>query len=299
MMDKATYLAELEQELSSLAATDRQNALAYYHEFLEDAEAEGQTDAKAILGKPRTLAAQIKADIAISSLEGIETDAVSTFMEGIKSPSPSSVSETAPVTTPPASAPPTNASFTSAPSAAASTQETPTNPPAPSGPPAWAAAAATAPRIPLGGSNAAPVTAGGMPGGMPPQQQPPRKSGIGVVWAVVLAILAIPIGLPLAITVVALIFAVLVTLGALLFALAVTVVALLAAGVLSTIAGFIFLFTNFAVGLFYLGIGLVVLGVCILAGMGCWYLGKFCVKGVAKLFNTIRKRLTKKERGTQ
>jgi uncharacterized membrane protein len=268
MMDKATYLAELEQELSSLAAVDRQNALTYYAEFLEDAEAEGQVDAKTVLGSPHTLAAQIKADIAMSSLEGKEAGE-----------------------TPPPSAP------------------------SPSGAPAWAASAATAPRIPLGMAygttgaqggvssayGGASGTYGGTPGaqsGMPPQS-PPRKSGIGVVWTVVLAILAIPVGVPLAITVIALIFAVLVTLAALLFSLIVTVVALLAAGILSAVAGFTYLFSNFAVGLFYLGAGLVALGLCILVGMGFWQLGKLCVKGVAKLFNAIRKKLTKKERGAQ
>jgi uncharacterized membrane protein len=92
---------------------------------------------------------------------------------------------------------------------------------------------------------------------------------------------------------------VLVTLVSLLFSFAVVVVALLAAGIFSAIAGFFLLFSNFAAGLFYLGAGLLLLGLCILVGMLLWRLGKLCVKGVAKLFNAIRKKLTKKERGAR
>jgi uncharacterized membrane protein len=135
--------------------------------------------------------------------------------------------------------------------------------------------------------------------GTSPSQDTTRKSGIGVVWTVILAILAIPIGIPLAIAVVSVIFAVLVTLISLLFSFLVVVVALFAAGILSTIVGLFFLFSDFAVGLFYTGSGLMLLGICVLTGMGLWHLGKLCIKGVAKLFNSIRRKLTKQERSAQ
>ncbi|MDR0515393.1 MAG: DUF1700 domain-containing protein, partial [Coriobacteriaceae bacterium] len=65
MMDRMAYLFSLEKELKDLAIDERQNALAYYGEYLADAQAAGQNDAVAVLGSPHTLAAQIKADIAM------------------------------------------------------------------------------------------------------------------------------------------------------------------------------------------------------------------------------------------
>ena len=73
-MDKATYLLELEKKLKNLSDYDRQYALAYYSEYLDDAESEGQADPEAVLGSVHTLAAQIKADIAMSADGGFAAD---------------------------------------------------------------------------------------------------------------------------------------------------------------------------------------------------------------------------------
>jgi uncharacterized membrane protein len=227
MMDRTTYLQELEKELGGLTDIDRQNVLAYYNEFLEDAESEGQMDANAVLGSPHTLAAQIKADIAMGDLGN-----------GSTGHTPPSASNT---TTPPI-------------------------------PPERTVA--------------------------PPAETPPQaksNSGLKTMWLVILAIFAIPVGIPLAIALVAVVFALLVTLVALLFALAVVAVAFLATGILACVVGFLLLFSQFSVGLFYLGAGLVTLGFCVLVAIGCWYLAKLCVKGIARLFNAIRKKLTKRD----
>jgi uncharacterized membrane protein len=226
-MDKVTYLAELAKALGGLSEIDRQNTLAYYNEFLNDAESEGETDANALLGSPHTLAAQIKADIAMEELPGGGGGAVTT-----------------------------------------------------GGP-----AAAFAPGV---GAPTAPPTPGRNP-----------RSGFSVVWTVILAILAIPIGVPLAVAVIAVIFSVLVTLVALLATFAAVVVSLLAVGVLSGVIGFYFLFSEFSTGVFYLGMGFAATGASILCGMAFWKLGKLSVRGVARLFNAIRKKLTRRERSAQ
>jgi uncharacterized membrane protein len=296
MMDKATYLLELERLLHDLSAPDRQNALAYYNEFLQDAEAEGQMDASAVLGNPHTLAAQIKADIAMDSLRGADA----TMPDAM--PADGATGEV-PLDVTPGGAPPFGAPV-----------GMPVTPGGmPGGMPGGAAGGVPggAPSgMPNGAPGGIPVTPGGMPSGVPggmpvgapvgvPPQGQSRKSGLGVVWTIVLAILAIPIGVPLAIAVIAVIFAVLVALVALLFSFVVVVVALLASGVLASVIGFILLFSHFATGLFYLGAGLALLGLCLLVGFGFWKLGGLCVKGVAKLFNVIRKKLAKRERSAQ
>jgi uncharacterized membrane protein len=237
MMDKASYLQELEKELSGLSNADRQNTLAYYNEFLEDAEAEGQTDPSVLLGSPHTLAAQIKAEIAMGGLGG-----------GSAEYAPPPMTDTGAVPAPDAGAP------YSAPIPPAQPAMTPTGAP-----------------------------------------QEKKKSGLGTIWVVILAIFAIPIGLPLAIALIATIFALLVGLGALLLSFFAVAVSFLAVGVLSCVIGFLLLFSEFAVGLFYLGAGLTTLGLCVLVTMGCWQLAKLCVKGVALAINAIRKKLTKKE----
>jgi uncharacterized membrane protein len=116
---------------------------------------------------------------------------------------------------------------------------------------------------------------------------------------VVIAILAIPVGLPLAISLFAVIISVLAVLFSFLVALAAAVIALLVAGVATGAAGFFLLFVNTPTGMFYFGAGLVSLGFAILLGIAFWLLGRLCITGVAKLFNSIRKKLTKKEGMTQ
>ncbi|MDR2587483.1 MAG: hypothetical protein LBC23_04390 [Coriobacteriales bacterium] len=248
-MDRLTYLTELTKALSGLGASDRENALAYYGEYLAEAEAtaEGELDASAILGSPRTLAAQIKADIAMGDSEPTIAPA----------PLPSTGDEN-PV--------------------APGTQSEPIGE-APPGMPAGAASSIPA----------------GVPAGVP-SQSTPKKSEMGVVWTVVLALLAIPVGVPLAIALIAVVFALFVTLGALLFSLAAVVVAFLVAAILCGLVGIYLLFADFVTGLFYLGTSLVTMGLCILFGMAFWQLGKLCIQGVAHLLNTIRKRLTQRER---
>ena len=229
-MDKTTYLSAVEKALKGLSATDRQNALAYYSEYLDDAESEGHPDAEGILGSPRTLAAQIKADIAMNP-----------FPPGYQSASGYQQAQ------------------------------------------GYQPASGYQPPMPP----------------MPPMPARKEKSGIGTVWTVVLAIFAIPIGLPLALSLVVLALAVLLILFALLITLAAIVVAFFAGGLAAGIVGFILLFSNFPVGLFYLGAGLILLGLFILCAIAFWQLWRLCIKGVARLFNAIRMKLTERKRVAQ
>jgi len=122
-----------------------------------------------------------------------------------------------------------------------------------------------------------------------------KKSGMGVIWTVILGILAIPVGLPLAIALVAVIISVLAVLFSLLVSLAAIVLSFFVTGIVSGISGFIFLFSSTPVGLFYLGSGFALIGLSFLFAIAFWQLGMLSIKGVARLFNAIRKKLTRKE----
>ncbi|MCL1797983.1 MAG: DUF1700 domain-containing protein [Eggerthellaceae bacterium] len=263
-MDKTTYLVELERELKGLSATDRENALSYYGEYLSDAELAGKIDADSILGNPRTLAAQIKADIAMSPLI-----AESAAAAGAGAGAGAGVGANA---------------GAGAGAGASVHQQVPEYRQAPGYPPAG---------YQQGGAQVPPP-----PQPPQPQAQTTEKSGIGVVWTVVLAILAIPVGLPVAATLFALIVSLLATLFAVLVSFAAVVVSFFAAGIALVVGGIILLFTNFAVGLFYFGSGLILFGLSVLLGIAFWQLGRLCIIGIAKLFNALRIKLAKKERGT-
>ncbi|MDR2715995.1 MAG: DUF1700 domain-containing protein [Coriobacteriaceae bacterium] len=130
----------------------------------------------------------------------------------------------------------------------------------------------------------------------PAYAQPMEKSDFKVVWTVILAILAIPVGLPVAAALLAVIVAVLVSLVAVLVSFAGIAVSFFASGAFAGVAGLFLLFTDFAVGVFYVGVGLIALGISILLVIAFWQLGSLCVRGVARLFNTIRLKLAARER---
>ncbi|MDR2671817.1 MAG: DUF1700 domain-containing protein [Coriobacteriales bacterium] len=251
-MNTADYLLKLEQELRGLDQYDQQNALAYYSEYLLDAEATGKTDAVDILGSPRSLAAQIRADIAMDGAVQPQSQAQSQ-----PGPQPQSQSDLQPQSGP-------------RPQPQPGPQPQP-----PSG--QWA-----------GGAQAT---------GQAQLQRKSRKQGLGTVWTVVLAILAIPLGVPLAIVLFALIIAVLAVLFAALVTMIAVVVALLVYGLVCSAGGLVLLFTHLATGLFYSGVGLVSLALCVLLAIAFLKLGRLCITGVARFFNAIRKRLQNRERG--
>ncbi|MDR2196977.1 MAG: DUF1700 domain-containing protein [Coriobacteriales bacterium] len=288
-MDVQTYLGELAGALSALPPGERDEALAFYAEYLEEVGEDGRAEAMSSLGTPKSLAAQIKADIAIRSLDG------------------ESGREQQPLWFAPQ--PPRSAQATQ-PSSAPSKPPAPSEPPAPPSEPSQSGPAVPSAAVP----SAAVPPAYAPPAGTPPsqpswrpwqptsQQPAPQqstqssgtKSAMPVVLIVLLAIFALPIGLPLAAAVLALVIAVFAGLLALFVAFIAMVIALLVCGVLASVCGFILLFSEFAAGLFYLGFGIASLGLSLLLAFGFIKLGHLLIKGVAYLFNNIRRRLSKK-----
>ena len=86
------------------------------------------------------------------------------------------------------------------------------------------------------------------------------------VWIAILALTALPIGLPLVITFAAVIFSCFVALLSILFSLFMVSGSLIFAAVVTFLSSFIILFTTFqiAVTIFYIGVSLVLLGIGII-----------------------------------
>ncbi|MDR0886504.1 MAG: DUF1700 domain-containing protein [Clostridiales Family XIII bacterium] len=115
-----------------------------------------------------------------------------------------------------------------------------------------------------------------------------RKRNAGVVWAVVLGILALPVGLPILISVLAVMFSICIVIFAVLLSLAVSGIAVCVSGLAIAVIGAIVLPQSIATGLFMIGSGLACIGLGILLSIATFYLSKYSGKGIAYLFNSIR-----------
>ena len=102
-----------------------------------------------------------------------------------------------------------------------------------------------------------------------------KKSDLG--WKIAVIILTFPIWLPIIIILAALAFAAVVTAISLIFALVVTAIA-------CVIGGIVTLFTEPFLGMFVLGIGLVAVGICSLAGVPFF---KWAFSLIKKLFDKL------------
>ena len=271
-MDTSSYLARLEGLLDGLPLAERQYAIAYYTEYLMDAGPEGAAAAIAALGTPESLAAQIKADVAIRSLTN------------------------EPMVTAP------EAASAALPQIQAQPQGQPQGQPQPQGheqgQPANATPLTEASAVPAPQPQAQPLV-------QPPSVSPPPvsatdtkgKTGGGSIFktimVVLLAIFALPIGLPVAIAIIALVislFAVALSVVVTFFAVGVS---LILTGIAGVIVGIALIPVSWPTGLFYIGCGLIVFGLSLLFVVGAYYLMRLTFKGIALLFNTIRKRLSK------
>jgi len=240
--DAQSYLAALEKALKSLPKPERDDALAFYQEYLDEAGSQGFAAAQAALGTPKVLAAQIKADLAMKSIGGeVQVQPLAPLAGA---------------------------------AAAASGQ-------APGAQPGYAQPGYT-------------QAAYGQPGAFVQGFGQPAKqsSGLKVALLVLLAILALPIGLPLAIVVVALFIVVMAVLASVVIAIGAITVALFAYGLVSTVCSVILLFSSFPVGLFYLGAGLASLGLSLLMVLATIAVAKATGKALAYIFNAIRRRLS-------
>ncbi|MEF9951965.1 MAG: DUF1700 domain-containing protein [Clostridium sp.] len=121
-----------------------------------------------------------------------------------------------------------------------------------------------------------------------------KKKGLSTVWFVILAIFAAPIGLPLAIAVVAIIFAVLTVIGAVIFAFSAVTVSLIGSGIFTIIIGIITATADFATTIFFVGSGLMIIGIGSLFGLAVWTLTPLAVNFVSNSAKRILVRFNKK-----
>ena len=120
------------------------------------------------------------------------------------------------------------------------------------------------------------------------ESPPPMKKGISAIWWVLLGIFALPVALPLVFGTIG----ILIGLIAAAFGVIVSLVAIEAAaifgGVLAVILGILAMPIHLPTGLFYLGIGLLVVGFSILLGLLVYALAKGLIYFIAWAMNNIR-----------
>lgn len=125
-------------------------------------------------------------------------------------------------------------------------------------------------------------------------ETPPVKKGISAIWVVILGILALPVAFPLILIAGLLAFALLAVVAALIFTFIVVIAAFLFAGIMVIAAGIGVLFIVPAVGIFYLGCGLAVIGISIVAAALAVIIVQAVINGLLKLLNYIRVNIQKK-----
>ncbi len=126
------------------------------------------------------------------------------------------------------------------------------------------------------------------------ETKPSMKKGISAVWLVILAILAAPIALPLAIGAAGLAIGLLAALIGVVIALVVSVAAFFISGAVVLVSGIAFIATSVPAAIFSIGVGLLVLGVSILLGI----LVVLAARGIfGNIATGMNKQLNKKSKG--
>lgn len=124
--------------------------------------------------------------------------------------------------------------------------------------------------------------------------KPSLKKGISAVWLVILAILAAPIALPLAVGAAAVAIGLLAALIGVVIALIASVAAFFIGGVVVIVSGIAVIATSIPTAIFAIGIGLLILGLSILAGILVVLAARGVFGSIAKGMN---KQLNKKSKG--
>lgn len=91
-MDRAEFMRQLERLLGDIPESDRLDAIAYYHDYFDEAGPENETQVIRELGSPEKVAAIIKADLNSSGNEQAE------YMENGYSDGRSGVNPNTPIT---------------------------------------------------------------------------------------------------------------------------------------------------------------------------------------------------------
>lgn len=194
-MNKEQYIQALEKNLKSLPKEERDEAMAFYEEYLSDL-AERNSEKLDTLDDPNNVAAQIKAEVALKS----------TTEKDIK-----------------------------------------------------------------------------------------KKKGISTAWTVLLAIFALPIGLPIAIAVAVIALSLIIVAIALVFSLFAVTLSVGVAGIAALISGVAVIPSNIGISIFYIGCGLFALGLSYLLGVEFYKLSKQIFIWIARLINKMRVKIQKKD----
>lgn len=261
-MTKNEYLAELSGRLVKLPETERDDALAYYTEYIEDAD--NDEAAIAALGTPARLATQIAAEYSARMLS-----------EGPPAPQPEAQNPAQ------RSMPVTDFSALQIPSQNYTTYVPPVVP--------QQLPSAVATEGSYNGQSAAAAAAASPY--VSYEGQVRRHNSLNWIWFVVLGIFALPVALPVAIAALALV----VTLVALCFALIVAAVAVVGSLIVASIATFIASFgaMSWGAGLLGLGGAISILGLALLVAplliLFCIWLVDVIGKLISKIFNSLKR----------
>jgi uncharacterized membrane protein len=125
--------------------------------------------------------------------------------------------------------------------------------------------------------------------------QPKVKSGISAVWFVVIGVFALPVATPIAIALASIALAFFIVVFAVLFSLYAAAISVLVAGFAVTIVGFIIMPQGIWSGVFYIGVGILALGLGVMLFIAVTALTRVTLKGIAKMFNAIRFRKVNKQ----
>lgn len=117
--------------------------------------------------------------------------------------------------------------------------------------------------------------------------EPSAKKGLSTVWVVILAIFASPIAVPVAAAAICVMFALIVAIASVIIGLGACAVGLAAGGLCSVIMGLFVTFQSFPTMIFYVGAGLVCIGVGIALSLLVIWLSKTGFHGVAKQFSKL------------
>lgn len=133
------------------------------------------------------------------------------------------------------------------------------------------------------------------------EQEPSAKS-MSTVLIVLLGIFALPIGLPIAISVFAVVLSLLAVVFSIVVSLGATVLALFAGGLIGIVYGIIVMIQGGPLfGIAFVGISFILLGISIFGGIGIYHLFRIMFRVIVRcfraLYNWVRTRSRRNNRG--
>lgn len=117
------------------------------------------------------------------------------------------------------------------------------------------------------------------------QTAPSAKKGLATVWAVLLAVFASPIAVPVALALALVAFALVLVVFALLFSLAAVAVSFTVSGLACVLVGICVIAQNPTITLFYVGCGLFLLGAGVMLSLAVVNLSKKGFGGIASMIS--------------